>query len=203
MNLTKRQKEILDFIRSYRGEHGISPTQREIRESFQLSSFGTVQKHLKRLEEKGALAREWNRSRGIAPKEETPAPARGVPLLGLVAAGRPIEPFPQEESIEVPSTLLGKGEHFVLRVRGESMIEDGILDGDFVVVSRREKAESGQTVVALVRGEATLKRYYTEGQRVRLQPANSAMRPLTFDARDVTIQGVVTGLIRDYAHGPR
>src|SRR5262249_51944999 len=204
MNLTKRQKEILDFIRSYRGEHGISPTQREIRERFQLSSFGTVQKHLKRLEEKGALAREGNRSRGIAPREEAPAAGgRGVPLLGLVAAGRPIEPFPQEESIEVPSTLLGKGEHFVLRVRGESMIEDGILDGDFVVVSRREKAESGQTVVALVRGEATLKRYYTEGQRVRLQPANAAMKPLTFDARDVTIQGVVTGLIRDYAHAPR
>jgi repressor LexA len=201
MNLTKRQKEILDFIRSYRAEHGISPTQREIRENFQLSSFGTVQKHLKRLEEKGALSREWNRSRGIAPKDE--GSARGVPLLGQVAAGRPIEPFPQEESIEVPASLLGKGEHFVLRVRGESMIDDGILDGDFVVVARREKAESGQTVIALVRGEATLKRYYSEGHRIRLQPANGAMKPLTFDARDVTIQGVVTGLIRDYAHGPR
>ena len=203
MNLTKRQKEILDFIRSYRAEHGISPTQREIRETFKLSSFGTVQKHLKRLEEKGALAREWNRSRGIAPKDEAASVGRGVPLLGQVAAGRPIEPFPQEESIEVPASLLGKGEHFVLRVRGESMIDDGILDGDFVVVARREKAEIGQTVIALVRGEATLKRYYMEGQRVRLQPANAAMKPLTFDARDVTIQGVVTGLIRDYAHGPR
>src|SRR5262249_43496807 len=126
MNLTKRQKEILDFIRSYRGDNGISPTQREIRERFQLSSFGTVQKHLKRLEEKGALSRDWNRSRGIAPKEEPPT-TRGVPLLGLVAAGRPIEPFPQEESIEVPAALLGKGDHYVLRVRGESMIDDGIL----------------------------------------------------------------------------
>ena len=202
MNLTKRQKEILDFIRSYRAENGISPTQREIRERFKLSSFGTVQKHLKRLEEKGALAREWNRSRGISPREDGTG-ARGVPLLGLVAAGRPIEPFPQEESIEVPSTLLGKGDHFVLRVRGESMVEDGILDGDYVVVARREKAESGQTVVALVRGEATLKRYYAEGARVRLQPANAAMKALTVDARDVTIQGVVTGLIRDYAHAPR
>ena len=198
MNLTKRQKEILDFIRGYRTTHGISPTQREIRETFRLSSFGTVQKHLKRLEEKGALSREWNRSRGIAPKEEGSG-ARGVPLLGLVAAGRPIEPFPNEESIEVPATLLGKGDHFVLRVRGESMVEDGILDGDYVVVAKRAKAESGQTVVALVRGEATLKRYYSEGARVRLQPANSTMRPMTVDARDVTIQGVVTGLIRDYA----
>jgi repressor LexA len=202
MNLTKRQKEILDFIRSYRTSNGISPTQREIRETFRLSSFGTVQKHLKRLEEKGALSREWNRSRGIAPKEDNGG-ARGVPLLGLVAAGRPIEPFPNEESIEVPSTLLGKGDHFVLRVRGESMVEDGILDGDYVIVAKRAKAESGQTVVALVRGEATLKRYYSEGARVRLQPANAAMRPLTVDARDVTIQGVVTGLIRDYARAAR
>ncbi len=202
MNLTKRQKEILDFIRTYRTSNGISPTQREIRETFRLSSFGTVQKHLKRLEEKGALSREWNRSRGIAPRED-PVGARGVPLLGLVAAGRPIEPFPTEESIEVPSTLLGKGDHFVLRVRGESMVEDGILDGDYVIVAKRAKAESGQTVVALVRGEATLKRYYAEGARVRLQPANATMRPLTIDARDVTIQGVVTGLIRDYARAAR
>jgi repressor LexA len=203
MNLTKRQKEILDFIRTYRAENGISPTQREIRESFRLSSFGTVQKHLKRLEEKGALSREWNRSRGISPKEQPAAGGRGVPLLGQVAAGRPIEPFPNEESIEVPAALLGKGDHFVLRVRGESMVEDGILDGDYVVVAKRSKADSGQTVVALVRGEATLKRYYAEGARVRLQPANAAMRPLTFDARDVTIQGVVTGLIRDYARAAR
>ena len=197
MNLTKRQKEILDFIRAYREEEGISPTQREIREKFHLSSFGTVQKHLKRLEEKGALSRQWNRSRGISPADEQPT-SRSVALLGLVAAGRPIEPFPDEESIEVPSSLLGKGEHYVLRVRGDSMVEDGIRDGDYVVVARRVTAQNGQTVVALVRGEATLKRYYAEGSRVRLQPANAAMKPLTVDARDVTLQGVVTGLIRAY-----
>ncbi|HTD53125.1 MAG TPA: transcriptional repressor LexA [Thermoanaerobaculia bacterium] len=198
MNLTKRQKEILDFIRAYREEEGISPTQREIREKFRLSSFGTVQKHLKRLEEKGALSRQWNRSRGISPADEQPT-SRSVALLGMVAAGRPIEPFPDEESIEVPSSLLGKGEHYVLRVRGDSMVEDGIRDGDYVVVARRLTAQNGQTVVALVRGEATLKRYYAEGSRVRLQPANAAMKPLTVDARDVTLQGVVTGLIRTYA----
>jgi repressor LexA len=198
MNLTKRQKEILDFIRSYREEEGISPTQREIREKFGLSSFGTVQKHLKRLEEKGALSRQWNRSRGISPADEQPT-SRSVALLGTVAAGHPIEPFPDEESIEVPSSLLGKGEHYVLRVRGDSMVEDGIRDGDYVVVARRLTAQNGQTVVALVRGEATLKRYYAEGARVRLQPANAAMKPLTVDARDVTLQGVVTGLIRAYA----
>ena len=197
MNLTKRQKEILDFIRAYRADQGISPTQREIREKFRLSSFGTVQKHLKRLEEKGALSRQWNRSRGISPADERPS-SRGVPLLGTVAAGRPIEPFPDEETIEVPASLLGKGEHFVLRVRGDSMIEDGIRDGDYVIVARRQSAQNGQTVVALVRGEATLKRYYAEGSRIRLQPANALMKPLTVEARDVTLQGVVTGLIRAY-----
>jgi len=196
MNLTKRQKEILDYIRTYRADQGISPTQREIRERFGLSSFGTVQKHLKRLEEKGALSREWNRSRGISPAEQ--ASSRPVALLGLVAAGRPIEPFPDEESIEVPASLLGKGEHFVLRVRGDSMIEDGIKDGDYVIVARRSQAQNGQTVVALVRGEATLKRYYGEGGRVRLQPANASMKPMTYDVRDVTLQGVVTGLMRSY-----
>ena len=200
MNLTRRQKEILDFIRSYRTEQGISPTQREIRERFGLSSFGTVQKHLKRLEEKGALSREWNRSRGISPSE--PGASRPVALLGVVAAGRPIEPFPDEETIEVPASLLGKGDHFVLRVRGDSMIDDGIRDGDYVIVARRTQAQNGQTVVALVRGEATLKRYYGEGTRVRLQPANAAMKPLSYDARDVTVQGVVTGLMRSYATAP-
>lgn len=201
MNLTKRQKEIIDFIRGYRAEHGISPTQREILEKFHLSSFGTVQKHLKRLEEKGALRREWNRSRGISPASE--ASGARISLLGLVAAGRPIEPFPVEETIEVPTSLLGKGEHFVLRVRGDSMIEDGIRDGDFVIVSKRANAQNGQTVVALVRGEATLKRYYSEGARVRLQPANASMKPITVDARDLVVQGVVTGLIRDYAGAAR
>lgn len=191
----------MDFIRDYRSEHGISPTQREIREKFHLSSFGTVQKHLKRLEEKGALRREWNRSRGISPTSE--ASGARISLLGLVAAGRPIEPFPVEETIEVPTSLLGKGEHFVLRVRGDSMIEDGIRDGDFVIVSKRANAQNGQTVVALVRGEATLKRYYSEGARVRLQPANASMKPITVDARDLVVQGVVTGLIRDYAGAAR
>ena len=197
MNLTKRQKEILDFIRNYRETSGISPTQREIREHFDLSSFGTVQKHLKRLEEKGALSREWNRSRGISPSEPKMT-SREVPLLGAVAAGRPIEPFPVEETIEVPASLLGRGDHFVLRVRGDSMVDDGIRDGDYVIVSKRSGAQNGQTVVAIVRGEATLKRYYAEGSRVRLQPANATMKPLTVDARDVLVQGVVTGLMRNY-----
>ena len=167
-----------------------------IREKLRLSSFGTVQKHLKRLEEKGALKRDWNRSRGISPAAEVTG-AR-VALLGLVAAGRPIEPFPVEETIEVPASLLGKGEHFVLRVRGDSMVEDGIRDGDYVIVSRRANAQNGQTVVALVRGEATLKRYYTEGSKVRLQPANAAIKPILVPARDIQIQGRLLAVLRKY-----
>ena len=198
MNLTKRQKEILDFISAYRRRNGISPTQREIREEFGLSSFGTVQKHLRLLQEKKALTRDWNKSRSLAPVEPE-GTASSVRLLGIVAAGRPIEPFPDSDSIEVPPSLLGKGEHFVLKVRGDSMVEDGIHDGDFIVVSRREKAENGQTVVALLRGEATLKRFYSEGRRVRLQPANRVMKPIFAEPKDVRIQGVVTGLIRSYS----
>jgi repressor LexA len=197
MNLTKRQKEILDFITRYRATQGISPTQREIREEFGLSSFGTVQKHLRLLQEKKALTRDWNKSRSLAPVETAPSNS-SVVLLGQVAAGHPIEPFPERDSIEVPPSLLGKGEHFVLQVRGDSMVDDGIRDGDFIVVARRESAENGQTVVALVRGEATLKRFYAEGKKVRLQPANPGMKAILADARDVRIQGIVTGLIRNY-----
>ena len=198
MNLTKRQKEILDFIAEYRRKNGISPTQREIREQFGLSSFGTVQKHLRLLQEKKALTRDWNKSRSLAPVEPESS-ASSVRLLGIVAAGRPIEPFPDSDSIEVPPSLLGKGEHFVLKVRGDSMVDDGIHDGDYIVVSRREKAENGQTVVALLKGEATLKRFYAEGRRVRLQPANRVMKPIFAEPKDVRIQGVVTGLIRSYS----
>ena len=197
MNLTKRQKEILDFITRYRGIHGISPTQREIREAFGLSSFGTVQKHLRLLEEKKALTRDWNKSRSLSPVEAA-APAPLVAVLGQVAAGHPIEPFPDRDTIEVPPSLMGKGEHFVLKVRGDSMVDDGIRDGDFIVVARRDKAENGQTVVALVRGEATLKRFYAEGKKVRLQPANPSMKAIYADSRDVRVQGIVTGLIRNY-----
>jgi repressor LexA len=197
MNLTKRQKEILDFISDYRQRNGISPTQREIREQFGLSSFGTVQKHLRLLQEKKALTRDWNKSRSLTPVEAA-GPSATVRLLGIVAAGHPIEPFPDADSIEVPPSLLGKGEHFVLKVRGDSMVEDGIHDGDFIVVSKREKAENGQTVVALLKGEATLKRFYSEGRRVRLQPANRVMKPIFADSKDVRIQGVVTGLIRSF-----
>jgi repressor LexA len=198
--LTKRQKEIVDFIRKYREERGISPTQREICEEFGFSSFGTLQKHIRLLLEKGVLGREWNKRRSLVVAGEELRPhALEIPLYGRIAAGRPIEVVPGDESVTVPELLTRKGENFVLRVTGLSMVEDGVEDGDFIVVNRREKAASGEMVVALVGGEATLKRYYREGDgRVRLQPANERMTPMYFREDEVDVQGVVVGLMRKF-----
>ena len=194
MNLTKRQKEIIDFIRGYRAEHGISPTQREIREKFHLSSFGTVQKHLKRLEEKGALKRDWNRSRGISPANES-AGAR-VSLLGLVAAGTPLAATPQDEHLNF-SELFGGENHFALKVRGQSMIEDHIDDGDFVVIRQQETANNGERVVAMIDNEVTLKKFNRDNGQVRLEPANGTMQPIIVDPNsDARILGVLVGVLR-------
>ncbi len=198
--LTERQKEIVDFIRRYREARGISPTQREICEEFGFSSFGTLQKHIRLLLEKGVLARDWNKRRSLVVAGEERRPhAVEVPLYGRIAAGRPIEVLPGDESVTVPDLLTRKGENFVLRVTGLSMIEDGVEDGDFIVVNRRRKADSGEMVVAVIAGEATLKRYYREGDgRVRLQPANDQMAPLYFREDEVDVQGVVVGLMRRF-----
>ena len=209
MYVTPRQKEILDYIREYRIQHGgVSPTQREIRERFGLSSFGTVQKHLRLLAEKGLIRRDWNRRRGMEPDEQAmaslmPAPPTGnvreLPIVGAIAAGLPLESWDTGETVAVPELLTGRGDHYVLKVRGSSMIDDGIHDGDFVVIQRRQIALPGQTVVAVVRGEATLKRFYPEGELVRLQPSNSEMEPIYVPAVDLQIQGVVVGLMRRYS----
>lgn len=198
--LTERQKEIVDFIRRYREQRGISPTQREICEEFGFSSFGTLQKHIRLLLEKGVLARDWNKRRSLVVAGEELRPhALELPLFGRIAAGRPIEVVAGDESVTVPELLTRKGENFVLRVTGLSMIEDGVEDGDFIVVNRRGKAETGEMVVAVVGGEATLKRYYREGDgRVRLQPANERMAPMYFREEEVDVQGVVVGLMRKF-----
>lgn len=198
--LTERQKEIVDFIRRYRARRGISPTQREICEEFGYSSFGTLQKHIRLLLEKGVLVREWNKRRSlVVAGEEERAHAAEIPLYGRIAAGRPIEAIAGNETVTVPEVLTRKGENFVLRVSGQSMIEDGIEDGDYVVVNRREKAENGEMVVALVRGEATLKRYFREADgRVRLQPGNERMSPMFWREDEVDVQGVVVGLMRKF-----
>jgi repressor LexA len=197
--LTRRQREILDFLRGFVAEHGYSPSLEEIGAHFQLSSVATVHKHVQHLAEKGYLRKAWNRSRSIEPVEEADAGAVELPLLGTVAAGAPIEPIELEERIAVPRELVRRrGETFVLRVRGESMIDEQIRDGDLVVVERRSEARNGETVVAVVRGEATLKRFVRQGARVVLQPANPALRPLEVPASEVEIRGVVRGLLRSY-----
>jgi len=200
ITLTERQKQIVDFIRRYRDRRGISPTQREICEEFGYSSFGTLQKHIKLLMEKGVLVRDWNKRRSLVlAEEENRRYAVEVPLYGRIAAGKPIEVVAGDETVSVPEVLTKKGENYVLRVNGSSMIEDGIHDGDFVVVNRREKAHNGEMVAALVNGEATLKRYYRESDgRIRLQPANERMSPLLVHENDVEVQGVVVGLMRRY-----
>ena len=203
--LTERQRDILQFIRDFQKQRGVAPTHREICDQFGFSSYGTVYKHLSLLEKKGLIRRDWNQKRGVELVEQNePAKAaeregvRELPLFGYIAAGRPIDVDVSDETITVPEHLTSRGENYVLKVRGDSMIEDGIFDGDLVIISRRERADNGEMVVANVAGEVTLKRLYKEGERVRLQPANSMMSPIFAPAADVSVQGVVVGLMRRF-----
>ena len=200
MALTRRQREIYDFIRRFVAERGYSPSLEEIGEHFGLSSVATVHKHVQHLVEKGFLRKAWNRSRSVEPVAVEGSSAVSLPLLGVVAAGMPIESVEVPESIEVPRELVPRqGESYVLRVRGDSMIEEQIRDGDYVVVESRDQARNGETVVALVRGEeTTLKKLRRRGRKVVLEPANAAMRPIELPASQVRIQGVVRGLLRRY-----
>jgi repressor LexA len=201
MALTRRQREILDFVREFIRENGYSPSLEEIGRHFGLSSVATVHKHVAHLVQKGHLRKAWNRSRSVEPVPEPEAePGTEIPLLGTVAAGDPIAAVEVPESIRVPEGLVRRGaRYFALRVKGDSMIDEQIRDGDTVVVESREEARDGETVVALVRGdEATLKKLYRSGATVRLVPANPALDPITLPAEDVTVRGVVKGLIRAY-----
>ena len=198
--LTKRQREILDFLSEFIQQHGYAPSLEEIGRRFGLSSLATVHKHLTNLQEKGFIKRAWNRSRSV---ELVPtrigARAIELPLLGFVAAGSPIEAVATAESISVPEDLVGKHDTYVLRVRGDSMIDEQIRDGDYVIVEDRKTAENGEMVIALLGGsDVTLKKFYRENAHVRLQPANPAMQPLTVPAEQVQIQGVVVGVMRKY-----
>ncbi|MCU1231103.1 MAG: lexA [Acidobacteria bacterium] len=202
--LTERQRDILEFIRGFQKEHGVAPTHREICDHFGFSSYGTVYKHLSLLEKKGLIRRDWNQKRGVElveKAEPAAASSRGVrelPLFGYIAAGRPIDVDVSDEMISVPEQLTTRGDNYVLKVRGDSMIDDGIFDGDLVVIARRERADNGEMVVASINGEVTLKRFYFEGERIRLQPANSMMNPIFAPSRDVAVQGVVVGLMRRF-----
>jgi repressor LexA len=199
--LTRRQKQILDFIRESVRNRGVAPTHREICERFGFSSYGTAHKHLKLLEAKGYLRRHWNQKRGVEVVDAEEVGTGRVPFLGIIAAGRPIEAVATNEEVVIPEQLLASriGDHFVLKVQGDSMIEEGIHDGDMVVVLRRDEARAGEMVVALVDGDdVTLKRFFPEGERVRLQPANHRMAPLYVEADQVRVQGIVVGLMRKF-----
>jgi repressor LexA len=198
--LTKRQKELFDYLNGYLSQHGYAPTLEEIGARFNLSSLATVHKHLTNLEQKGVIRRTWNHSRAIElTPERKSAAAVGLPLLGRVAAGQPIEALEDAGEIAVPEEFVRRGNTFVLRVVGSSMVGDGILDGDYVVVEERASAESGETVVAVMNGEATVKRFYREkGGRVRLQPANDTMQPIVVRDKDLEVRGVVVAVLRKY-----
>ena len=201
MHLTPRQKEILDYLGRHIEKKGYAPTIEEIGEHFGLSSLATVHKHLTNLQGKGLIKREWNRSRALelVPTRVT-VKAVEVPLMGRVAAGTPIEAVQSTETIFVPEDMLGRRETYVLQVKGDSMIEEQIRDGDYVIVEDRQSARDGEMVIALLSGEnATLKKFYREsGGTIRLQPANSTMKPIYVDEEDVRVRGVVIGVLRKY-----
>ncbi len=202
MPLTKRQKEILDYIEGFIAQQGYAPSFEEIARSFGYSSLATVHEHLSNLERKGYIRKSYNESRSIEMvRSDQGAPTVELPLLGAVAAGLPIEAITEQESLAVPPDMVRRQrENYVLRVEGNSMIEEQIRDGDYIVVQAQATANDGEMVVALVGGDsATVKKLYREsGGRIRLQPANATMEPIIVDADEVRIQGVVVGVIRKY-----
>ncbi|MDP6483339.1 MAG: transcriptional repressor LexA [Nitrospinota bacterium] len=204
MYLTRRQRQIYEYIREFIAARGYAPSIVEIGQNFRLTSPATVHKHLQNLAQKGLIKRSWNRSRAIEllPDADTlGGPAGGaaeLPLRGLIAAGVPLEAVEDNETIPLPWSS-GQSNLYVLKVKGDSMIEDHIQEGDYVIVEGRQEARNGETVVALLGGEAaTLKRFYREGGQVRLQPANAQMSPILVNECDLRIQGVVVGVLRKY-----
>jgi repressor LexA len=202
MALTKRQREILNYLSAYTEQNGYAPSFEEIARQFNYNSLATVHEHLSNLERKGYIKRAYNESRAIEilPSEVFPRSVE-LPLLGSVAAGLPIEAMEANETIAVPENFIARGgNHYVLRVRGNSMIDEQIRDGDFVVINERPVADNGETVIALIdNASATVKKFYRERDgRIRLQPANETMAPIYVHENDVTIQGVVVGVLRRY-----
>jgi repressor LexA len=200
-SLTPKQQKVMSFIRSFFAQWGYAPTIVEIGDGLGLRSSATVHKYLRTLVDKGHLDALPRRSRGLAMKPQVPVRGGGVevPLLGRVAAGQPIEVREVPESVTLPESMIGRGETFVLEVKGESMIDEAIKDGDLVVVEKCDTAQNGDMVIACIdHEEVTLKRLYREGERVRLQPSNPAMMPIYVERRDVTVKGIVIGVLRKY-----
>lgn len=204
MAITRRQKEVLDFLSGFTADNGYSPSYEEIASGLGLNSLATVHKHITNLQEKGLLQRAHNRSRSIdvLPQRGSQRGGGGgerLPLLGRIAAGRPVEAIETAETISL-GDIIGAREVFALEVRGDSMQDEHIVSGDFVLVERTRIAREGEIVVALIDGaDATLKRFYREGGLVRLQPSNAQMAPIYAPAANVSIQGRVLGMLRKYA----
>jgi repressor LexA len=208
MALTKRQKEVLDFIADFVESNGYSPSYEELAHGLKLASLATVHKHIQALESRNYLRRLFNQSRSLEVSSKYMQERRRsrqstrsteIPLAGKIAAGAPVEAIEGQETLQF-ADFAGKGDTFALQVSGESMIEDHIMNGDYLLVERTKQARDGEIVVALVDGrETTLKRLYHEaGGRIRLQPANAAMRPIVVDGKAVEIQGRVLAVLRKY-----
>ncbi len=200
MKLTEKQKAFLDFIHRYIEEWGRSPSFDEICSNFGFRSYNTVTTYLGILERKGyiRLPKEKNRKRAIELISPIETRRFELPLMGRVAAGKPIEAIVDVSAIEVPPSMIGDGKHFVLQVKGDSMQEDGIMDGDFVVVKKQPTAETGETVVAIINNETTVKKYYPGKDHIELRPAHSGMKAIRVHNGDVHVEGKVVGVIRYY-----
>jgi repressor LexA len=223
MGITKKQKEVFDYIAEYSLVNSFAPTQKEIKDHFDFKSFGSVQRYIKYLADAGYIETDWNARRGItllgglgdSSSEVDNYPAgpsvssrqtvdsNSIPLLGSIAAGNPIEAIESaSDMIDVPSYMIKSqsARHFALNIDGDSMIEDGILHGDIVVCRQQEDASRGETVVAVIEGEATLKHYYPVGQSIELRPANKDYQAIVVDKNsgDFSIAGIMVGLLRSY-----
>jgi repressor LexA len=198
IELTDKQQAVYDYIKRFIGDRGMAPSYEEIRKAFRFQSYNSVQKYLKRLEEKGYIKSPWgNRKRALELTDPGPM-QRSIPLLGRVAAGRPIEAIQTPDTVEVPETLVRGDDQFALKVVGDSMVDDGIREGDIIIVKRQRDARNGQTVIALIGDDATVKQYYRKGSKIELRPANVRMKPFFVEEGDIQIQGIVIGLIRRF-----
>lgn len=212
MYLTPTRKAIYEYIKHYIAQHEIAPSYEEIRERFGFHSTHSVHRHIKQLEAQGLIRTPGGRKKraleivghaaGLIGRATTSSTsgtsAVTLSLLGTVAAGRPIDAIVNAETVEVPEELIGRGEHFALRVKGESMIDDGICDGDVLIINQKFTAENGQTVVALINNEATVKKFFKRGSRVELRPSNPSMKSIFIKADELRIQGIVVGLLRKF-----
>jgi repressor LexA len=198
MQLTKQQTRVYSYLETYLRRKGRPPSYQEIQDYFGFRSLNSVAKHLKQLERKGYLESPWgNQKRAfrLLPLRTT---AASIPFLGRVAAGAPIEAVDIPDAMEVPESLLAGGNNFALQVQGESMIDEGIRDGDVLIIRKQDHADNGQTVVAQIEGEVTIKKFYQRDGRVELRPANEELKPFMIPAEKVEIIGVVVGLVRHY-----